>query len=180
MNIVRLHKGQKVRIVENFTNHPFEIGDIVTVEGPSLTDNGWFCRKGIFGKSHPLYRTELTVNINTTKPKNMKGLFSLLIIFLTILLSMTCILPLEVYIIRDIAHLYKVTWVTGLSKEVIFGSLLLFNIVKSSIKDKDIFEEDDNEELSAGLKSAIRLLTITVVLLMSWWFAYIIHALNGL
>ena len=113
----------------------------------------------------------------------MKAFISIFTLVLLMCVSALAILPLEVHIIRDVAELYEVQYVTSLPKEVIFGCLLIIGLLKINIKQKDLFEkkEDEDEDeygIMASLKAIFRLIIVVIVLLLSWWFAYIVHSLN--
>ncbi|HWY34509.1 MAG TPA: hypothetical protein VNX68_07675 [Nitrosopumilaceae archaeon] len=112
----------------------------------------------------------------------MKALFSLLAVILSVLLSMILILPYEVHVIRDVAQLYHVEFVTALHKEVIFGALILIALIKMKIDDKDLFGKVDKDEdsLPSGLKSLLRILACAAAITLSWGVAYMVHGLNGL
>jgi hypothetical protein len=101
------------------------------------------------------------------------------------MISSLLVLPLEVYIIRDIAQLYHIDFVISLSKEVLFGMLILIALFKINVKDKDLFNKENKDEedgygLIAGIKSILRTILVVVVLLLSWWVAYIVHSVNHL
>jgi hypothetical protein len=99
------------------------------------------------------------------------------------MISALAVLPLEVYIIRDISQLYGIDYVVNLPREVLFGALMLIGLLKINLKDKDIFdkkkdEDEDEYGIMAGVKSFIKVILFVVVLLMSWLVAYIVHAVN--
>jgi Na+/H+ antiporter NhaD/arsenite permease-like protein len=99
------------------------------------------------------------------------------------MISALAVLPLEVYIIRDISQLYGIDYVVNLPREVLFGVLMLIGLLKISLKDKDIFdkkkdEDEDEYGIMAGVKSLIKTILFVVVLLMSWMVAYIVHSVN--
>ena len=108
---------------------------------------------------------------------------SLASMFIIIMVSAIGILPLEVHIIRDIAQLYKIDYVVNLPNEVIFGILLLIGLFKIKIKKDDLFnkkEDKDEDEwgVISSIKSLIQMAMLVIILLMSWWVAYIVHSVN--
>lgn len=116
----------------------------------------------------------------------MKGIVSLLTVFLLVTISILWILPLEIYIIKDVSKLFHIEFITALPKEVLFGSLLIIGLLKLNIRSKDIFntknktEEDEDEYGLLGLvKSLITKGVFVLGLLLCWWFSYLAHSWNN-
>lgn len=109
---------------------------------------------------------------------------SLTTMFILIMISALGVLPLEVYIIRDIAKLYHIENIVNLPREIIFGALLLIGLFKINLKDKDLFNNDKDKEdeddygFVSGIKSLFKTVLLVIILLLSWWVAYIVHSVN--
>ena len=102
--------------------------------------------------------------------------------FFAILISAIAVLPLEVYIIRDISKLYGVQFILNLPREVIFGSLLIISLLKIDTKelfhDRNKADDDDEYGIVASIQTILKGAVFVIILLISWWIAYVIHAVN--
>ena len=113
----------------------------------------------------------------------MKLIIPVAIMFLIILLSAIAVLPLTVYVIKDVAQLYGVDFIIALSKEILFGTLLILSLVRLTIKEDDVFkakEKDDEDEygLVKGLKTLFTMAIRVLLILLSWGIAYFIHLIQ--
>jgi hypothetical protein len=106
-------------------------------------------------------------------------LIGVIVIFTIMLISAFAILPLEVYIIRDIATLYNVEFITSMSKGVIFGVLIIIGIIKMKVDTNN--KDDDGEDFTDKMiKPFLNMAKAVILLLFMWFMAYLIHGANHL
>lgn len=102
----------------------------------------------------------------------MENLGKLTLGFIMIALGF-CLSLLEVYIVLSIASLYALDFINRFSFIQVFGLLLIYGIVKYTYKKEKAEKEQD---FTQNMKdSALRILTMLLVLLLSWGFAFVAH-----
>lgn len=109
----------------------------------------------------------------------MKNLLAIIgIMCIGVLISATLILPLSVYVIRDIAYLFKIQMILDISKEAMFGLLIIISILTVKMK-KSKKKEESDDKLADLITSMFTGYCETVLfLLVTWGMAYMIHAIK--
>lgn len=108
---------------------------------------------------------------------------NLIVVLATLLLMLffACIinLPLEVHVIKDVSLLFKVDFITDISKETLFGILLIIALIKTDATKTTSKDGKHKDDVIGGALSAIgKSLTVSLIILLFWGLAYVVHAVN--
>lgn len=93
------------------------------------------------------------------------------LLFLQIALWTIALVPLNVYIIRDISDLFSITYIQNLDIVAIYGSILLLSLVQYKYTEQKE-ELNFEEELADYFK---RIIIKTLYTLTAWAAAYLLY-----
>lgn len=101
---------------------------------------------------------------------------AILVIFLALLSSAFLLTPFSAHVVRDIAYLYKIDFITALSKENLFGIMFLISFLTMKLKPTKKKEKEDDTHPIVELIADHA--TVAFSILVMWGLAYFIHKVN--
>lgn len=99
------------------------------------------------------------------------------IIVVGILMGALLTLPFSAYVIMDIGKLFNVERIMALSKESLYGLLLILSLVTYKIKQKKKNEEE-KDITESFIDMIVGFVETVCIILCVWGFAYVVHLIN--
>jgi len=100
----------------------------------------------------------------------------LFVIFLALLSSALLLTPFSAYVVMDVAKLYKIDFITALTKENLFGIMFLISFF--TMKLRPTKKKDKDEDTHPIVEMIVDHATIAFSILIMWGIAYFIHRVN--